>query len=319
MEVFKSKFRYNYDHTGLIILGFLVGVGIIRFITDPSDFIDDKNRDKLLIGAIFLLAGFLYILFLILKVPRITIDNQVIKLKSIFKESIVSWNEVNEIILAFKKNRGFLLNPGDATILHLKNNTKIHIWIMYYKNAPEMKSLLEKINYQIQNNLPIELNKAGTSFKPTNAVISRDNLQFEEFIKYTGNPYFSFNALIFFACSIGLIIATFPTIKAYPARSPILLIPIIALYFGLGFQLHYFLLSNNYLIIKNHFWWWRNHSYNLSEVREIVFEQPYKWSKTMRVITKDFKEKSYPAGSLRNKQWKEFRKHLSQLNITTRS
>ena len=89
-------------------------------------------------------------------------------------------------------------------------------------------------------------------------------------------------------------------------------------YFGFGRGLYYFYLSPKYLVIIHHLFPWRKKAFEIADIREIVFETPYRESNTLRVITKDFISKKYTAGSLRNTTWKKLKKELKRLKIPVR-
>lgn len=129
----------------------------------------------------------------------------------------------------------------------------------------------------------------------------------------------SFNGLLFYSFAAFIISIPFTSTKHFSPIAFVLLTPILMMYLGLGHQLHYFLISENTLVVKNHFWFWKKHIYNLEEIREVVFEKPGRWSKSVRIITHDFSEKLYPAGSLRSMNWKELKLKFGELNIAVRN
>jgi hypothetical protein len=57
----------------------------------------------------------------------------------------------------------------------------------------------------------------------------------------------------------------------------------------LGFNLHYFLLSNRQIIIRNAFLFWKKHNYPIDDILEIVFESHKKMSDSILIITKVIK------------------------------
>lgn len=96
-------------------------------------------------------------------------------------------------------------------------------------------------------------------------------------------------------------------------------VPTVICYSGFGYQMFYFLISNQHLIIKNHFFPWLTKYYNLDDIIEIHFEQPWGYrsrrSKSLRVITKDFKTKLYSAGSLQEKHWRMLQQKFESYGI----
>ena len=86
-----------------------------------------------------------------------------------------------------------------------------------------------------------------------------------------------------------------------------------------SWMMHYFVVTNDFLIIKNHNFLWMTKIYPLSEVKEIVYETQEKQPNSMRVITKDFKNKLYRAGTLRDSTWLDMKKELERNKIKVRN
>ncbi|HKZ66405.1 MAG TPA: hypothetical protein VJ111_08630 [Chitinophagaceae bacterium] len=263
--------------------------------------------------------GVVYTGYSILKVPKIIIDQNFIAFKSPFKADSISWGQIRSISLTGKRDRGFMLDSAEVSILHLNDGKEIIIWASFYKNICEIRTILEKVNTLIKENKPLtgNINLAFTNhyLRPlTNPLASSS-----QFIKYAGNPHTSFNGLLFYFLAAFIISIPFTSTKPFSPIAFVLLTPILMMYLGLGHQLHYFLISEDTLVVKNHFWLWKKHIYNLEEIREIIFEKPGRWTKSVRIITHDFREKLYPAGSLRSRNWKELKIKLGELNIVVRN
>jgi len=319
MELIRSRFRLNSEYTGLLILGaFLIGF-VVKVLIDPKSFSDNTKLPLLLIGFIALLLGVIYTGYSILKVPKIIIDQNFIAFKSPFKADSISWDQIRSISLTGKRDRGFMLDSAEVSILHLNDGKEIIIWASFYKNISEIRTLLEKAQILLKENKPLagNINLVFNNFylsSPIHPIPS--TLRFD---KYAGNPHTSYNGMLFYFFAAFIISIPFTSTKTFSPIDFVLLTPILMMYLGLGHQLHYFLISENTLVVKNHFWFWKKHIYNLEEIREVVFEKPGRWSKSVRIITKDFKEKLYPAGSLRNQNWKELNLKLGELNIVVRN
>ena len=83
--------------------------------------------------------------------------------------------------------------------------------------------------------------------------------------------------------------------------------------------MNYFELSDTFLLVRNHNLIWRKRFYRLSDIKEIVFEQPEKMPVCLRIVTNDFESKQYPAGTLWNKDWRALKKILTEKNIPVRN
>lgn len=290
-------------------MAFFAFGGVIKLIIDPYTTKGEPVGPFFVIILFFVWIVFLYSIYDNLKIPKITIDNNGILFKTIFSTRKVSWQEISKIDLTDKKNVAFTTNAEEISTLSLITNEKVFLRTECYSNSAPIRQILEKAIPFIEsgkNELPINLFET----------IEQKNIRQQYFenealwvSKFSGNSLLNFNAIIIIiGFPIGLFLLTRNTISQYPERLPILIIPTIAFYLGFGFQLHYFILSDKYLIIKNNFWFWKRHIYNIEDIKEIVFESPYRTSNSIRVITKNFISKLYPAGSLRIKHWKELKK-----------
>jgi len=83
--------------------------------------------------------------------------------------------------------------------------------------------------------------------------------------------------------------------------------------------MHYFVLANDYFVVKNHNFIWLKKYYRLKDIKEIVFETQGKQPNCLRVITNDFRNKLYPAGTLRDKNWLELKEELEKKGISVRN
>ena len=83
--------------------------------------------------------------------------------------------------------------------------------------------------------------------------------------------------------------------------------------------MHYFGLTKDYLVVRNHNFIWKVKIFRLTDIKEVVFETQGKQPNCMRIITKDFRNKLYPAGTLRDKTWLEMKRQLESKGINVRN
>jgi hypothetical protein len=83
--------------------------------------------------------------------------------------------------------------------------------------------------------------------------------------------------------------------------------------------MNYFKVSQTFLVIKNHNLLWCTKAFRLSDIEEIVFETQGKMPNCLRVITKDFRNKLYLAGTLTDKTWLQLKDKLEGYNIKVRN
>jgi hypothetical protein len=188
-----------------------------------------------------------------------------------------------------------------------------------YGNMPQIRQVLDRANTLLSEEKPT--GPGLRMFQPlqtTTRSITTDGPS----VKYAGTPYINFYALVAYGFCAGMLILTWPILKIHPERIPILLIPMLAFYFGLGFLLHYFVMFDSCIVIRSAFSFWKNKIYSLDQIREITFEQystGRAGSNALRVTTMDFRTKVYPAAGLWAKDWRKLEAHLQSLNIPVRN
>jgi hypothetical protein len=253
MELVRSRFRLNSEHTSFFTLFFFLTGILIRISIDLKSFFDGENSAPILFGFFALLAGILYTGYSILKVPKIVIDQDSITLKSPFKTIVVPWNQIKSISLTDKRDRGFLLNSAEVSVLHLIVGGEIIIWANFYKNISEIRRLLENVQNLLKDGKPLNENIYSVfSDNSYNSIINPSRLT-SEYIKLSGNPHTSFSGILFYGFSAFIISIPFTSSRPFSPIMPILFIPILIAYFSFGYQLNYFIFSANSIIIKNHF------------------------------------------------------------------
>lgn len=76
-----------------------------------------------------------------------------------------------------------------------------------------------------------------------------------------------------------------------------------------------FVKSRRNLAVRNPNLFWEKKIYEIDHIREISFEAPGRLPHSMRIITKEFKNKLYPAGTLRKRTWLELKSKLEQKGV----
>lgn len=317
--------KRNIFLTGLLLL---VVVGIFGFIGTLSIFkvIDDlKNgvpftKTMFIVPLIFYPFLFYTFYYLLTYFPSLTIDKEGIKLSTIFKTKKYAWTEIKQIQLTGKQFHKFLFvsMPIEATTIQLNDNSEIYLWVDYYRNKPDLRVILDRANNILQDN---------KQFARLDFNIDRPNLA-DQYVnendakEFNGNHLFTFNGLFFYGwvIFIGFMVSTKPQVflTNYGAIISISFATLVITGM-LSYQMHYFQITSQYLIVKNTIWFWRKDTYLLSEIREIVIENPHRLSTSVRVITNDYRDKLYPAGSLRYKNWKELIRQFRTDNIKLRN
>jgi hypothetical protein len=318
--------KRNIIQTG-IILFFAVGLfgsfGVLSIFKVHEDLVTGKPflKTMFVVPIIFLPFALYSFYYLLSRFPKLTIDNAGITFTTIFKTKNYQWNDVEDIELTGKKFHKFLFGsmPIEATTIKFKDNSNLFIWADYYRNIADIRVILERVEILLKNkSKPL----SSLDFDISRQTFSETDFDFSSEDEFKGNHFFTFNGLFFygFLIFIGYMVSLKPMIflTNYGALLSISFATLV--FCGLSsYQMHYFILTSNFLIVKNSIWFWRKDIYSLENIREIVFEKPIRISRSMRVITKDFKSKLYPADSLKNKTWKKLREKIKSSQIKLRN
>lgn len=318
--------KRNIIQTGLILV-FAVGLfgsfGVLSIfkVVDDLDAGKPFTKTMFIVPIIFLPFAVYSIYYLLSRFPQLTIDKTGINFSTIFKIKNYQWNEVEDIELTGKQFHKFLFAsmPIEATTFKFKDNSTLIFWADYYRNISDLRVVLERADNLLRNkSKPL----SSLDFGISRQTYSDTEVGFSTEDEYNGNHFLTFNGLLFygFLIFIGYMILQKPMVflTNYGALLSISFATLV-LCGTLSYQLHYFILTDKFLIVKNSIWFWRKDIYSLDNIREVVFETPHRLSTSMRVITKDFKTKLYPAGSLKDKTWKLLREKLKSREIKVRN
>ncbi|MDI1322275.1 MAG: hypothetical protein PSV36_05965 [Algoriphagus sp.] len=298
----------------IVLGGIGVGLGYISFL-DVSNGKVDSIFKTLIYGSVLMFGAMIGLVIHYLKtIKKIQIDNQGIKFTSLFSSEFIRWNEVEKIELTGKsRNRSIF---AETTNLDLKSGKGIDIIAAYYQNMPNLRMTLRQVHQFLTNNETVQLKQNAD----TRTLETVKHLNTSGMNNYSGNHFLSFNGIMIYVWT-AVSIYFFSTLDSTQYLGSLLLVFLVMFgffYSFLGFQLHYFYLDKNYLVVKNHVWPWVNHAYKIEDIKEVVFELPYRRSNSLRVITKGYQSKLYPAGSLRDKTWKAFKEEFMGLKVNIR-
>ncbi|HAS42312.1 MAG TPA: hypothetical protein DCS93_17675 [Microscillaceae bacterium] len=311
----KIKSKFSWVHTYLIFsLLFLLYVGMligVIFAYLSSNVQKPAYQYILWIIVLIVLTG-LFVLSSLKIFRTITITNQSIVLRTVFKRQEILWSEVKALKLHGKEN--WLFTPQEATTFFLHNGEKTFFLNSLYRNTSLLKLALNTIKKQYLRNQPMDIQKL-------------EQYKLEQFSQktpnypmtgYSGNFWLTINGigLIFFFVAtlfwlMVLLIGRDIEIGLFVFFS---FLPM-ALF---ARQLNYFHLGKHHLVIKNHIWKPYTRIYHLDDIEEVVFDSVGNSSDGLRVITKDFKSVFFPAGSLRPGTWQKLEKALRKRKIRIR-
>ncbi len=297
----------------VIVLGGIgCGIGFISFL-DVSNGKADSIFKTPIYGSVLLFAAMIGMVIHYLKIiKKIQIDNQGIKFTNLFRSEFIRWNDVQKIELTGKSQN--MNTPMETTNLILNTGKRIEILAPFYKNISTIRIALEQVLESLINREPIELKP----IKEAPKVTFPGFVNYLEMNKYSGNHFLSFNGIMIYGM-IAFSIYVLLILDSPKYLGSIAAFSMSGFFYGfMGYQLHYFYMDKNYLVVKNHVWPWVNHEYKIEDIKEVVFELPYKRSISLRVITKGYYSKLYPAGSLSNKTWKALKEEFKGLKVNIR-
>jgi ABC-type multidrug transport system fused ATPase/permease subunit len=238
--------------------------------------------------------------------PNIILDKNNIT----FNKQTYSIADINEVTLTGKHPFKYGFNfPMEAVTITFNTNETKYIFDEMYSNTWEIKSFLKQV--VIDNKY---------FFDPSEYTVDIHALTLEFFETYKGPVLTSLRGI-----SLWGVIGFFAFILVYGAQ------PIPKGYFvGLfcisiiWFLLHvnllnYFQVSDNYFVVRNHNFFWTKKAYYLKDIEEVVFETQGKMPNCLRIITKNYKNKLYPASTLRDKTWLELKDKLEKHKIYVRN
>jgi hypothetical protein len=302
----------------------LVGVTTFFFgLLFPYLVIKDSPRLALLNQIGFSLLGIGSLLFAIytlrfylIMVPTIRITTARIIVSTLFSKKEILLQNIKRVGLAQKSPLDFLFitTSMESTEILLKDETEIIIRDIYYENINKIKSVLRRIYEKIEaneNDFDEILLKRQNKRVAANTIDSGE-LALEQFQEFKGNMFLNFNGIIFWG------FFAFIAYKFNIEHWGVLFI-LGFFYVLIGYQMNYFLLSNKFFQIRNHLWFWKKETYKITDIKEIVLEQPGKLSESVRLVFNSFATSLYPAGSLKNKHWRDLIIELEKRNIKVRN
>lgn len=238
--------------------------------------------------------------------PNIRVDNQLIS----FNNETFSLADVQHIELTGKRNFPYLFSfPMEAATLRFKDGQTKYIFDDMYENAWQLKSYLKHVL----------VDKKSFTEQDTKQ-IEKSELESEWYDTYKDNQFTSLRGI-----SLWGLVSFFAFMQLTKGKAPSSGGWIFLVVFGIfwfvfhSWLMHYFEVSQSYFVVKNHNLIWKKKAYRLSDIKEIVFETQGKMPNCLRVITKDFRNKLYPAGTLRDRTWLELKDKLESHNIRVRN
>lgn len=264
----------------------------------------EQSNNKYGFGSLFLFAAAISInIGFIKNAPSIILSKKGIT----FRNNFFGWNELSSAKLTGKGD--MIFTSGECTTLTFKDATRIQFFDDFYSNTVEMKCFIQEVF--IDKKVEDEITK-----NPTNSI----DIDLESFISYKGNPVFSFRGIFMWGIIIAMLLLHFYYRKPLDQNLVLFFFAFSAYWLLMNsWMMHYFEISKNFFVVKNHYFFWKKHIYNISDIREVVFDRQGKQANKLRIITNDFKTKFYIAGSLTDTTWLEMKTDIESKNIIVRN
>jgi len=238
--------------------------------------------------------------------PKITVDKQLIK----FRNQIFHLKDIKDISLTGKIPFRYILKfPMEGAVIHFNDGTEMAFFDDMYSNTWEIKSFLEQTAIKHQEYIPIQ-----------KISINRKAIRFENEEIFKGNQFTSLRGISLWGLNGFFFIMMILSKKDPTTGIIIFFISFSTFWFVLhSWMMHYFGLTSDHLIIRNHNFIMMEKLYRLSDIKEIVFETQSRQPNCMRIITKDFRNKLYPAATLSDKTWLYLKERLERKGVTVRN
>jgi hypothetical protein len=303
----------------LIIFG---PASVVMAIKGAHALQEGKEAWGLFIAPLIFGPGIIYAIYYLLTIaPQLTIDSSGIRLSTVFKTKYYAWSEIESIALTGKQYISFLFNstPAEAITFKLKNEKTIFIWPDYYRNSPDLQVVLERANNLLHTETSTPFEKLDFTIKRT--VVLQRSIDSRNATEYNGNHIFTINGFMLYGFTAVMLCFVLFTFKKGVNNWLVAVIFLITFIMDSSFiyQMHYFMVSKEFLLVRNTVWFWRRRAYALENIREVVIETPSKKSTSLRIITKDFESKLYSAGSLSEETWKTLEQNLIHKGIMVRN
>ncbi len=224
------------------------------------------------------------------------------------------WNELESAELTGKQPFRYLFSyKMEGMVLRFKNGKVKYLFDDFYVNLSEIKSFIQQVIIDRQ-----------TTFTYQSEVVEENQNIPETFAAFKGNQFTSLRGIMLWSL-YAVIIFMFILRPGYldniniPKFISFFGLFCIAWYYFNSLLLNYFLVSEHYLAVKNHNLPWRKKLYRLEDVKEVAIETQGKMPNSLRIITKDFRSKVFPGGTLNDRQWLALKEKLNSKSITVRN
>jgi hypothetical protein len=311
MKVIETQ-RHPLKFYATILFGFLffIALGSLLIFIGLDNEANNQSKNKHIIMPIFGSLVYLFAIWMVYSYwknsPKITIDKNTIKIGN----ETFRLNSIKDVILTGKMPFRFIISfPMEGTAILFNDGREKILFDDMYSNSYEVKSFLEQVIIKKQEFKISKLKK-----------VNKNELRFENTEIFKGNQFISLRGISFWGL-IGFFTILFLGKETSMTLGGIIFFTLFGSFWFVmnSWFMHYFELTKKILIIRNHIFIWKIKIYSFSDIKEVVFETQGKQPNCMRVITNDFRNKLYPAGTLSDKTWLEMKKRLETRGVKVRN
>jgi hypothetical protein len=238
--------------------------------------------------------------------PQIIADENSIKIG----DQTFFLKDIKDIVLTGKMPFRVIMNfPMEGTAIIFKDGTEKILFDDMYVNSPELKLFLEHIVLKKKDYFPTAIKR-----------IRKNEVRFEQEDTFKGNQFTSIRGISLWGIIVPLTFILFSRWHKMQVWELMLMVTVGIFWFIVhSWLMHYFGLTRSYLIVRNHNFIWQAKIYRLSDIKEVVFEALESQPNSMRIITNDYRNKRYPAGTLSDKTWIDLGFKLEAKGIRVRN
>ncbi len=238
--------------------------------------------------------------------PKISIDEHTIA----FGNERFYLKEIKKVILTGKMPFKLIIKfPMEGTALIFNDGTEKFFFDDLFSNSWEIKSFLEQTLIKKEEYIPSQVAKVDTN-----------SIRFEMLEIFKGNQITSLRGISLWGLIGFFALLIISKMKSLPI-GVLIFFAIFGTFWVLfnSWLMHFFCITNDYFIVKNHNLIWLTKIYRLKDIKEVVYETQSKQPNSLRIITNDFRNKLYPAGTLRDKTWLEMKSRLEMKGVKVRN
>lgn len=226
-----------------------------------------------------------------------------------FDEAVYPLSDIQFICLTGKPPLGkYKVRLEEAATIKFRNGDIQYIFDEIYVNAWKFKLALQQLIIDQKSELQIsKIDK-----------VTIDEVSLLESQEFSGSQWSSFTSLLLWGSVLSFLY--FAVSLNYELVSLFFIISALVLYSFLVYVTYYFAITKDkHLVILNHAFPFRKVEIHLSDIREVTFETRYRRSLGLHVITNDFRNKIFFAGTLRTRHWFDLKIALEEHEIFVRN